>query len=293
MTGAGRGIGREVALLAAAQGARVVVNDVGARTDGSGTDAATAQQVVAEISASGGQAIANESDITDPVAAAEIIDIAVSTFGRLDAVVNNAGNVRDARFDEMSLADWKAVIDVHVHGYFNVSHAAAAVFRDQGTGRFVHFTSTSGLIGMPRQANYSAAKMAVVGLSRSIAIDMAEFGIRSNCVAPFAWSRMLEDATQHLPGDAPELAALRCMTAAKVAPIVVFLASALSRDVTGQIFAVRRNEIFLMSQSRPTRGIHRADGWTMDSLSTQLLPSLARDLVPLERSAQVFTWPPI
>ena len=186
ITGAGRGVGREIALLAARHGAAIIVNDPGVGGGGEGGDAAPAQQTADDIIAVGGQAYANFASVTDPLGAASIIEDAVQRFGRIDAVVNNAGILRDTIWHKMSHEDWRAVIDVHLNGCFNVSKAATPYFREQQSGSFIHFTSTSGLIGNIGQANYSAAKLGIVGLSQSIALDMARTGVRSNCIAPFA-----------------------------------------------------------------------------------------------------------
>ena len=192
VTGAGGGIGREMALLAAREGAKVVVNDLGGAVDGEGGGSTTpAQKVCDEIAAFGGKAVPNGDSVTDPAGAERMVKAAVENFGRIDGVINNAGILRDRIFHRMSHMDWKMVIDVHLNGAFNVSRAAANYFKEQKSGAFVHFTSTSGLVGNFGQANYSAAKMGIIGLSRSIALDMAAFNVRSNCISPFAWTRMI------------------------------------------------------------------------------------------------------
>ena len=174
VTGAGGGIGREMALLAAAEGANVVVNDLGGAVDGEGSGNATpAQKVCDEIAAAGGKAVPNGDSVADPAGAERMVKAAVENFGRIDGIINNAGILRDRIFHRMSHLDWKMVIDVHLNGAFNVSRAAANYFKEQKSGAMVHFTSTSGLVGNFGQANYSAAKMGIVGLSRSIALDMA------------------------------------------------------------------------------------------------------------------------
>jgi NAD(P)-dependent dehydrogenase (short-subunit alcohol dehydrogenase family) len=218
---------------------------------------------------------------------------ALKSFGRLDAVINNAGIMRDRVFHKLSHADWKAVIDVNLHGTFNVSRAAAQHFREQGNGSFVHFTSTSGLIGSFAQSNYSAAKMAVVGLSTSIALDMQRYSVRSNCIAPFAWSRLTASIPAETEQERLRVERIKTMTADKIAPLVGYLCSDASRTVTGQIFAVRKNEIFLFNQPRPIRSVHKSDGWTVKSIEDIAIPSLQRDFSPLERSPDVFNWDPI
>jgi len=208
-------------------------------------------------------------------------------------VVNNAGILRDRIFHKMTEDDWTGVIDVHLNGSFFVSRAAAEPFREQGTGAFVHITSTSGLIGNIGQANYSAAKLGIVALSKSIALDMARYNVRSNCIAPFAWSRMTEDIPAETDAQKARVALLRQMTPEKNAPLAVFLGSDAAHDVNGQVFAVRNNEITLMSQSRPLRSVHRGEGWTPETLENHMLPALRASFLPLEKSGDVLSWDPI
>lgn len=293
VTGAARGIGREIALLAAREGASVVVNDYGVSADGETPDAAPALAVVAQIKSGGGRAVANVSSIADPAGARSIIDDGVAAFGRIDAVVNNAGFLRDRIFHKLSGKDWDDVIDVHLNGYFYVSKAAAGYFKEQGSGAYVHFTSTSGLIGNVGQANYAAAKMGVVGLSNAIALDMQRFGVRSNCIAPFAWSRMTATIPAETEAEKLRVERFKSMSADKIAPLAVFLASDAAAAVSGQIFCVRKNEIFLFAPPRPIRSMHRADGWTPSSIATELLPAFQPSFHPLQRSADIFAWDPV
>ena len=293
VTGAGRGIGREIALLAASEGAKVVVNDLGGAPDGEGASAAPAEEVVEAIRAAGGTAVASFDSVAEPLAAAAIVETALTRYGRLDGVVNNAGILRDAIFHKMSVADFETVIKVHLMGSFYVSHAAARIFREQESGSFVHFTSTSGLVGNFGQANYAAAKMGIVGLSKSIALDMARFNVRSNCVSPFAWSRLIGTIPTSTEAEKARVARIQAMGPEKIAPLSAFLLGDAARDVTGQIFAVRMNEIYLMGQSRPSRSVHRSDGWTCDSIAEHAIPALRSSFYPLDRSGDVFSWDPI
>lgn len=293
VTGAGRGIGREIALLAAREGAKVVVNDYGGSQTGDALAEDPAGDVVAEIIAAGGEAIANRANIAEPGQAESIINDAVARFGRIDAIVNNAGILRDRIFHKMSHADWDDVIRINLNGYFYVSKAAANHFREQGSGAFVHFTSTSGLIGNFGQANYSAAKMGVVGLSNSIALDMQRSGVRSNCIAPFAWSRMTATIPAETEAEKERVERIKSMSADKIAPLAVFLASDAAADVTGQVFCVRKNEIFLFSPPRPIRSMHRSEGWTPESIASDLLPAFRPSFSALTRSGEVFAWDPV
>ena len=293
VTGAGRGIGRDIALLMGALGAQVVVNDPGVSVTGEGRDQSPANEVAQEIRRRGGAAVASFDSVAGWDGAHRIIGCALDNFGRLDAVVNNAGILRDKIFHKMSEDDWRGVIDVHLHGSFFVSRAAAEHFRKQESGAYVHMTSTSGLIGNVGQANYAAAKLGIAALSKSIALDMRRYHVRSNCIAPFAWSRMIGS----IPADTPEQQArvqrLQALETSKIAPMAVFLAADAAHEVSGQIFAVRGNEIFLMSQSRPLRGIHRGEGWTPRAIAEHAIPALRSNFIPLDVSGEVFSWDPV
>lgn len=293
ITGGGRGIGREIALLCAREGAAIVVNDFGGSLTGGGQDVGPASEVAAEIEQMGGRAYPNSANIAVPDEAASIVSDAKAQFGRIDIVVNNAGISRDTIFHKMESADWQAVIDVHLGGSYNVARAAAPHFREQGSGSFVHMTSTSALVGNIGQANYSAAKMGIIGLSNSIALDMARYGVRSNCVAPFAWSRMTDSIPITSPEAQERVDRLKMMTAEKIAPMIAYLGSDLSKDVSGQIFCVRKNEIFLFSMPQPVRSMHREMGWTPLTIASDLAPAFAQSFSPLHVSADVFPWDPI
>ena len=293
VTGAGGGIGREFALALGREGAKVVVNDLGASLDGVGTDNERAQSVVDEIKAAGGEAIANGESVADWDAAARMVQLAVDTYGRIDCVINNAGILRDRFFFNMSKEDWHQVIDVHLHGAFYVSRAAATHFKAQQSGSYVHMVSTSGLIGNLAQANYSAAKLGIAALSKSIAMDMAKFNVRSNCISPFAWSRMISSIPTETPEQQARVERLQKMESSKIAPLAVYLASDAGVGVSGQVFAVRANEIFLMSQSRPIRSMHTEQGWTPESIANRAMPALKPSFYKLDRSQDVFDWDPV
>ncbi|WP_454733871.1 MULTISPECIES: SDR family NAD(P)-dependent oxidoreductase [Cupriavidus] len=293
VTGAGGGIGRGVALELAKAGAKVVVNDIGVSLTGEGGDAGPAQRVVDEIRAAGGTAVANTDSVSSWQGANAIVQCALDNFGRIDAVVNNAGNLRDRMFFKMNEEEWRSVIDVHLNGTFFVSRAAANHFKDQESGAYVHMTSTSGLIGNLGQANYSAAKLGIAALSKSIALDMARFNVRSNCIAPFAWSRMTSSIPSETPEEKARVAKLQKMEANKVAPMATFLASDAAHEVNAQIFAVRANEIMLMSQPRPVRSVHMSEGWTPEMIGEIAIPAMRGSFFKLERSPDVINWDPI
>jgi NAD(P)-dependent dehydrogenase (short-subunit alcohol dehydrogenase family) len=293
VTGAGQGVGRAIAEGLAKAGASVVINDVGVTLTGETENASAAEEAAAAIREAGGKAAANRESVADWVSAQRIVQTALDSFGRIDIVVNNAGILRDAIFHRMEPDEWRAVIDVHLHGSFNISRAAATHFRQQQSGSYIHMTSTAGLIGNFGQANYMAAKLGIVGLSRAIAMDMQRFSIRSNCIAPFAWSRMVSSIPTETEADKVRVAKLKQMTPEKIAPMVAFLGSDAAKNISGQIFAVRNNEIFLMSQPRPVRSLHRGEGWTPEALAEQLPGAFGPSLTPLERSADVFSWDPV
>ena len=290
VTGAGRGIGAAIAKLMAAHGAKVVVNDIGASLAGEGGDQAPADAVVSEIKKAGGEAVSSFDSVAEFGSAAKIIQCALDSFGRIDCVVNNAGILRDVIFHKMTEDDWDSVIKVMLKGAFNTCRHAADHFRKQESGSFVNMTSTSGLVGAMGQVNYGAAKLGMVGLSKNIAIDMQRFNVRSNCIAPVAWTRMTASIPSKDPAAEKRIEQRKQVTAEHNAPLAVFLASDAAREVTGQVFTVRKNEIFLMSQSRPLRGIHRSEGWTPETCAEHMLPAMKSWFFPLDRTADVFPW---
>lgn len=294
VTGAGRGVGRGIALAMARAGAAVVVNDLGVSLAGEGGEGASpAEQVVEEIRAMGGRAVANHDSVSDWDGAGRMVLDVVNAFGRIDAVVNNAGNLRDVLFHKMTQDDFRAVLDVHLMGSFNTSRCAAPYFKEQGGGAFVHMTSSSGLVGNLGQANYMAAKLGIVGLSKSIALDMQRFGVRSNAVAPWAWTRMVSSIPSDTPEQKARVEGLKKLDADKIGPFCVALCGDAAANVTGQIFGVRNNEIYLFSQPRPVRTAHTAEGWTPEAITERVFPQFANDFYPLHRSGDWFTWDPV
>ena len=290
ITGSGRGIGRAMALVMAENGAKIVVNDVGAAVDGSGGDATPAQQVVNEIEALHGQgtAVANSDSVADWDAAQRMVKTAIDRFGRIDIVVNNAGILRDTIFHRMTPEEFDAVVKVHLYGAFYVSRATIPYFRAQESGSFIHMTSTSGLIGSVGQVNYAAAKLGIAGMSRGIAGDAARYHVRSNCIGPHAFSRMIETVPGQSEAQLQERAAKTRPD--QVAQLAAFLASDAAKDVTGQIFGARGNEIYLYSQPRPIRTMHRGDGWTAEKMAESLLPAWKNSFTPLERTRDVYPY---
>ena len=293
VTGSGGGIGREIAIMMAGQGAKVIINDVGASLSGEGGSATPAQQTKQLIEQRGGQAQISTDSVADWGSAQKIIQAAMDHFGRIDVVVNNAGILRDVIFHKMTPEDWLSVIGVHLNGSFFMSRAAAEHYRKQESGSFVHISSTSGLIGNFGQANYSAAKLGITALSKSIALDMKRYNVRSNCIAPFAWSRMTSSIPANTPEQQARVAKIQAMTPDKNAPMAVFLASDAAKDVTGQVFGTRMNELILFSSPRPIRIVHRAEGRTPENIADHALPALKSAFMPLDRSGEVFSWDPL
>ena len=295
VTGGGRGIGRECALLAAQEGASVVVNDLGASVGGDDLGSAgPAEEVAAEIRAAGGQAVSNSDSVSSMNGVKSMVEQAMDVFGGLHSVVNPAGILRDGMFHKMTEEDWDAVIEVHLRGAFNVTRATVEHFRNQGEGSYVLFTSTSGLIGNIGQANYAAAKLGVMGLSRIIAMEGAIKSVRSNIIAPFAWTRMIATIPVKDEASAARVDRMKNgMRADQVAQLAVALASPEAKAVSGQIFAVRGNEIVLFDQPRPVRSVSRMEGWTPASILEQAMPSMGASFTDLGATGSVFPYDPV
>jgi NAD(P)-dependent dehydrogenase (short-subunit alcohol dehydrogenase family) len=292
VTGAGQGVGKEVALLMAKHGARVVVNDIGASLDGSANEGTPAEEVAKLIQKGGGEALANRDSVADWDGAQRMVGEAVKSFGRLDIVVNNAGILRDTMFHKMTREQWEAVINVHLNGCFYVSRAAADQFRKNESGCYIHMTSTSGLFGNLGQSNYAAAKLGIAGFSKTIALEMQRYNVRSNCIAPFAATRM----TQSVPVPAEQREArqktLKAMPPESVAVLAVWLASDAAKNVNGQVLGARGGEIFMFSQPRLARTLHRAGGWTPEQLA-EVMNGMEPLYEPLMAARQATPWPPM
>ena len=290
VTGAGAGIGRDFAKAFAANGAKVVVNDLARDKE---TGQSLAESVVAEIREAGGQAVAAVESVAEWDSAHKIVQAALDSFGRIDCIVNNAGIVRDRFIFNMSREEWQAVVDVHLNGSFYMTRAAAPHFKSQESGSYVHMTSTSGLIGNLGQGNYSAAKMGIVGLSKSIALDMARFKVRSNCIAPWAWTAMTAGIPAGTPEEKARVEKLKKMESTKIAPLAVYLASDRADKVSGQIFGVRANEIYFFSQIRMMRSMHRGDGWTPEMIADEAMPAFEASFFDNVPSMKLTPWDPV
>ena len=270
-----------------------MVNDIGASLRGDGASGDPAAAVVAEIEAAGSEAVAAIASVAEPLPAASIVETALHAFGRVDFVVNNAGIIRDALFHKMSVHDFEAVVKVHLLGAFYLSHAAARHFREQGSRRLRPHDLDFGAHrpGRPGQLHRGQARC-----RRPLEGHRARHGALRRALQ-LRFAVRLEPLTSSLPTDTPEQRArverFKQMTPAKIAPLVTFLGSDAAKDVTGQIFAARNNEIFLMGQSRPLRSIHRGEGWTTEAIADHAIPALRGSFAPLEVSGDVFNWDPV
>jgi NAD(P)-dependent dehydrogenase (short-subunit alcohol dehydrogenase family) len=292
VTGAARGIGREIALLMARYGASVVVNDYGGAADGVGGDRGPADLVVGEIKAAGGQAAANYDSVATMAGGARIIQTALDHFGRVDIVVNNAGILRDRMIFNMTEEEWDGVINTHLKGCFAVTRAAAPLMRERKWGRVINMTSTSGLVGNVGQANYAAAKLGIVGFTKVVALDMARYNVTANCISPFAWTRMIGTIPTETEAQKARVEKIKKMGPEHIAPVAVFLASEAAKEISGQVLGVRGKELMLFGHMRPVRSIHDDRGWTPEHLAEIFPGTLQHHLVPLETSGQYFNYDP-
>ena len=285
VTGGGNGIGRDCALIAAQEGAKVVVNDLGAGLKGDDEGSAgPAEKVCQEIRAAGGEAASNSESVTSLKSVQGMVQQAIDTFGGLHAVINPAGILRDGMFHKMSEQDWDRVIEVHIKGSFNVARATIEHFRNQEDGAYMFFTSTSGLLGNIGQTNYGAAKMGIAGLSRIIAMEGASKNVRSNCLAPVAWTRM----TQSVPVKDEAAAARRAQMAAAIradqpARFAVAMITEAAKSVSGQIFGAQGENIILYSQPRPIETVSKPEGWSVETIISEAVPKMAPKFFPLAR----------
>ena len=285
VTGAGRGIGRGVALQMAAEGAKVVVNDLGGAVDGTGESSSPADDVVAEIKSNGGDAVANYQSVATMEGGESIVQTAVDNFGKLDIVVTVAGILRDRMIFNMTEDEWDAVIDVHLKGTFTVVKHAAILFRQQRSGRVITFASESGLFGNTGQGNYAAAKSGIAGFTKVVARDMGRYGVTANSICPRASSRM----TATVPDVARQMRSGRSETADApspqgptdpddIAPFVCYLGSDMAAGVNGQTFLVYGGNITLLSLPRRVRTIFKNDQWTLDELKELVPQHITRGL---------------
>jgi NAD(P)-dependent dehydrogenase (short-subunit alcohol dehydrogenase family) len=293
VTGAARGVGREIALLMARHGARVVVNDYGGSEVGTGSDRKPADEAVEAIRREGGEAVANYDSVAHMAGGQAIVKTALDAFGRVDIVVNNAGILRDRMIFNMTEEEWDAVINTHLKGTFAVTRAAAPLMREQKSGRVINMTSTSGLIGNVGQANYAAAKLGIFGLTKATALDMARYNVTANCISPFAWTRMIGTIPTTTEAQKERVEKIKKLSPAHIAPVAAFLASDAAQDITGQVFGVRGKEIMLFSHERPIMRVHHHEGWTVERLVEMFPGTLQHHLVPMVTSGQYFDYDPL
>ena len=279
VTGAGRGIGRGEALALASQGARVVVNDLGGATDGSGASTSPAEEVVAEIKKLGVEAVANYDSVATMKGGENIVKTAIDKFGKLDILVNNAGILRDRMLFNMGAEDWDLVLKVHLYGHFYTIRAVSSLFRQQRHGRIINTSSVAGLNATTYgQANYGAAKEGIVGLTRKVARDMGRYGVTCNCIRPNAGTRLtLSDEMKKARPEA--MAKFEQMKPEDIAPLVVWLASDSAANVNGRTFYVERGRIGLYSEPVLEKQLVKVGGWTIDELFMFMPVAMTKDLV--------------
>ncbi len=293
VTGAGRGIGRGVAMMLASKGAKVIVNDLGTSDSGQGEDLGPAEEVVKEIKDAGGDGAANMDNVAKFEGATNMVQQALKEFGRLDIVVNVAGILRDKMLHKMDPTDWQAVIDVHLNGHYNVTRAAINIFREQDYGRVINFTSTSGLIGNLGQTNYGAAKLGIIGFTRNLALECRNKNITVNAISPFAWTRMIATIPVKDEATKERVEKLKRMKPEDIAPMVTYLASEQAGHVNGQVFGVRAGEIMIFNLPRPLRSVHHTGGWTPEQVGETAIKALEPHFVPLMPSAEMFPYDPL
>ncbi|QLC27033.1 SDR family oxidoreductase [Parasphingopyxis algicola] len=278
VTGAGRGIGRAHALALAAEGAKVVVNDYGGELDGQGGSMSPAETVVSEIASSGGEAVANFDDVVSPDGGQSIVDTALEAFGRIDVLVNNAGNYRPKMIFNMPFDDWDAVVKVHLYGHFNCIRAVSGIFREQRSGRIIN-TASEAWLGEAAVSNYGAAKAGIVGLTRVVARDLGKYGVTCNCICPRASTRMTEGLAFDQSAEREGLSdVLSKLEPEDVSPLVAYLATEGAKDINGQVFLASGGLIALFSEPRPIKTIAKDGRWTVDEISRLVPQTLAAEL---------------
>jgi NAD(P)-dependent dehydrogenase (short-subunit alcohol dehydrogenase family) len=277
VTGGGNGIGRECALIAAREGAKVLVNDLGGgERGGDEGSSGPAEAVAAEIRAAGGVAVSNSKSVTDMGAVKDMVQQAIDELGGLHSVINPAGILRDGMFHKMVDEDWDVVVAVHLRGSYNVCRATIEHFRNQNEGSYVLFTSTSGLIGNIGQTNYAAAKLGIMGLSRVLAMEGVSKNVRSNIIAPTAWTRLIATIPVKDEAGAARMEAMKqALRPDQPAKLAVALASPAASHVTGQIFGARSETLELFSQPRPVETVTSPDTWTVETILSEALPKMA------------------
>ena len=283
VTGAGRGIGRGEALALAAEGAKVVVNDIGGALSGSGFSKSVADEVVAEIRGAGGEAVANYDTVATAEGGERIVGMAIDTFGGLDILVNNAGNIIQKDFCDMTAEDWDAVIKVHLYGHFNCTKSACIWFRKRwqetgrGGGRVINTSSIMGIsteealrdISLGRAA-YAAAKQGILGLTRELSFEVSAYGVTCNAIVPSAFTRLVRELSasrMEKPGAAdPAFSKLEAMIPEGVAPLVVYLATDEAANINGVVFRILEGQVGVYANPSPIRGAYKTGRWTLDEL---------------------------
>jgi len=279
VTGAGRGIGRGEALALASEGAKVVVNDLGGATDGTGASISPADDVVAEIKKLGGEAVANHDSVTTMQGGENIVKTALDNFGKVDILVNNAGILRDRMVFNMSEEDWDLVLKVHLYGHFYTIRAVSPLFRQQRYGRIINTSSIAGLYATTYgQANYGAAKEGIVGLTRKVARDMGRYGVTCNCIRPTAGTRLtLSDDMKKARAD--DMARLEALKPEDIAPLIVWLASDDAANVNGRVFYVQTGRVGLYSEPVLELQMVKDGSWTIDELFNFMPVTMTWELV--------------